>query len=548
MRRLLITVVILALVLPGQSTRSSADDRVNAILQAMTLEQRVGQLFMVSVYGKGLAESTAAFLQDMMPGGVALFTYNGSTPQEMTQTVNAWQSAVTKIGAQVPLLVAIDQEGGTVARLTDGFTPLPWGGALGAMPPDDARKVGQITAEELSAVGITMNLAPVVDVRTEPDNLFIERRALGTNPEMVGMAGAAFVQGMLDRNMIGTLKHFPGHGPAGDSHTSLPVVNYDRARVESEELVPFLMGIKGGAEVVMVGHLVYPALDPTPSLPASLSPTIIQDVLRKQLGFDGVVMTDAVDMGAITDHFDRPTAAVMAIKAGIDLIATGPNMPMTEQQVMKRAIIDAVKRGDIAESRIEDSVRRILALKAKHNLLDWSPLDPAKASQRVNSAAHQPIVDQIYLNTITIAQDSYKHLPLTPGAQKVAVIFPGAYPSVQRECTAIDKPFRSLAYSLAPTIEEQAFARTTARDADVAIIFTYNIGEYPSQAKLVNTVPPEKAIVVSLQNPFDIERGIQPGAYVAAFNSYPAALKAVCAVLYGKHPAVGRWQAGIKAN
>ena len=514
----------------------------------MTLEQRVGQLFMVSVYGKGLAESTSTFLQDMMPGGVAMFTYNGSTPQEMTQTVNAWQSAVTKIGAQVPLLVAIDQEGGTVARLTDGFTPLPWAGALGAMPPDDARKVGQITAEELSAVGINIDLAPVVDVRTEPDNLFIERRTLGTNPEMVGMAAAAFVQGMQDQHVIGTLKHFPGHGPAGDSHTSLPVVTYDRARVESEELVPFLMGIKGGAEVVMVGHLVYPALDPTPGLPASLSSVIIQDVLRKQLGFDGVVMSDAVDMGAITEHFDRPTSAVMAIKAGIDMIATGPNMPMTEQQVMKYAIIDAVKRGDISEARIAESVRRILALKAKYNLLTWSPLDPAKASQRVNSAAHQPIVDQIYLNTIAIAQDVYKRLPLTPGAQKVAVIFPGAYPSVQRECAAIDKPIRSFAYSLSPTAEEQASARTTARDADVVIIFTYNIGEYPAQAKLVNVVPPEKAVVVSLQNPFDIERGIQPGAYVAAFNSYPSALKAACAVLYGKHPAVGRWQAGVKAN
>ncbi len=548
MRRLLILLLTFALVMPGQLTRLAADDRVTMILQSMPLEQRVGQLFMVSVYGKGLAETTSAFLQDMTPGGVAMFTYNGSTPQEMTQTINAWQSAVSKIGAQVPLLVAIDQEGGTVARLTDGFTPLPWGGALGAMPPEDARKVGQMAAEELGAVGINVNLAPVVDVRTEPNNLFIERRALGTNPEMVGMAASAFVQGMQDRNVIGTLKHFPGHGPAGDSHTTLPVVTYDRARVESEELVPFLMGIKGGAEVVMVGHLVYPALDPTPGLPASLSPVIIQDVLRKQLGFDGVVMTDAIDMGAITDHFDRPTSAVMAIKAGVDMIATGPNMPMAEQQVMKQAILDAVKRGDISEARIEESARRVLALKAKHGLLNWSPLDPAKANQRVNSAAHQPIVDQIYLNTITFAQDAYKRLPLTPGGQKVAVIFPGAYPSVQRECAAIDKPIHSFAYSLSPTVEEQASARTTARDADVVIIFTYNIGEYPAQAALVNVVLPEKAIVVSLQNPFDIERGIQPGAYVAAFNSYPSALKAACAVLYGKHPAVGRWQAITTRN
>jgi beta-N-acetylhexosaminidase len=541
MRVAILVVLACALIAPGSAfARPALDAQVDSILASMPLDQRVGQLFMVSVYGKGLPEASNAFLRDMMPGAVALFDYNGAVPQEFTQTVNAWQTVAIQIGAHVPLIVAIDQEGGPVTRLTQGFTPLPWGGALGAMPSEDARKVGQIAAEELRAIGVSMNLAPVADVRV-PEGVFIERRTFGHDPSTVSAAVSAYAQGLQERGVIAVLKHFPGHGPAGDSHGVLPVVNYKRDHVDSVELAPFRAAIQNGAEVVMVGHLVYPALDPTPGLPASLSPVIVGDMLRKQLGFDGVVMTDAMDMAAIVDHFTRPVAAVMAIRAGVDMIASGPHTPMSDQQAMKRAVLDAVKRGDLSETRIAEAARRVLKLKAMHGLLSWTALDANTTDKRIDVVAHQPIVDSIYMDTIAIAQDTYKRLPLSPGAQKVGVIFPGVYPAVQRECAAIDKPFRAFAYTLSPTTDEQLAARTIARDADVVLIFTFNIGDYPSQAALVNAVPPEKAVVVALQNPYDIERGIQPAAYVLAFNSYPSAFEATCAVLYGKHAAVGVW-------
>jgi beta-N-acetylhexosaminidase len=260
------------------------------------------------------------------------------------------------------------------------------------------------------------------------------------------------------------------------------------------------------------------------------------------LGFQGVVMTDAMDMGAIVDHFTQPVAAVMAIRAGVDLITTGPHTPLLDQQAMKRAILDAVKRGDLSESRIEESVRRVLRLKARHGLLNWLPLDPSTADQRVGLPAHQEITGAIYLDTVAIVQNTGERLPLKPGAQKVALIYPGIYPSVRRECEAIDRPFQAYAYTLYPSAEEQESVRSIARDADVVLIFTYNIEDFPSQADLVNGVPPDKAVVVAMQSPYDLERGIQPSAYVTAFNAYPAAFKATCAVLYGQHPAVGRWQ------
>ncbi|MEP7285961.1 MAG: glycoside hydrolase family 3 protein [Chloroflexota bacterium] len=520
----------------------SPDSQVNALMQNMTLDQRVGQLFMVSLYGEELSTTGQNFLRDMQPGAVAMFSYNGTSPQAINQTINAWQKVSTQTGAQIPLLVAIDQEGGTVIRLTDGFTQLPWGGALAAMPSDDAQTVGKIAGQELSAVGINMNLAPVVDVRTLPDNFFMERRMMGSDPAAIGAAASAYIKGMRENGVIGVLKHFPGHGAAGDSHTMLPVVNYDLDHVNTVELTPFRVGIENGAEAIMVGHLVYPALDPTPGLPASLSPKIVGDVLRKQLGFQGVAITDAMDMAAIVDHFTRPVAAVMAIRAGIDMIATGPHTPIAEQQAMKQAILDAVQRGDLPEARINEAVQRILMLKAKHGLLAWAALNPVDAVQRVDIIAHQPMIEQIYLDTISIVHDPLHYLPLTPGARKVAVIYPGIFPSLLRSCSDIDTPAAVLSYTLAPTLTEQAAARSVSQKADVTLIFTYDIDDYPAQAYMVNNVPANKTIVIALQSPYDLQHGIQPSTYVAAFNAYPSAFKAVCAVLYGNHPAVGKWQ------
>ncbi len=511
--------------------RPALDTQVDSILNRMTLEQRVGQLFMVSFDGKTLTDTTEPFLRQMQPGAVAMFSSNAGSPAEITETVNSWQQVAIQTGAKLPMLIAVDEEGGPVTRLIKGFTPMPWGAALGAMPLEDARRVGEMEAEELLAVGITMNLAPVVDVRSIP-NEFIERRTLGSDPATVGEAASAYVQGLADGGVIGVLKHFPGHGPATDSHNGLPIVTYDLQQVEAVELAPFRYAIQNGAQVVMVGHLVYPALDPTPDLPASLSPRVIGDVLRKELGFDGVAMSDAMDMGAIVDYYSRPKASVMAIQAGIDLIATGPHTPLSEQLAMKQAVLDAVNQGQIPLSRIDEAVRRILKLKFDHHLLNWIPLAPNTAILRVNAGDHQNVVDAVYQDTVHILKDANHLLPLDTAKQKIALVFPGAYPSVERECMAFGKPAASFAYSLVPTPDQQSAVRFLAREVDVVVIFTFNIVDNPGQATLVNTIPPEKAVVVALQDPYDIERGIQPSAYVAAYNSYPSAFKAACTVLY----------------
>src|SRR5258708_24572268 len=218
--RAVLLVALVAMAIPGAQrtifARSPLDQQVGQLLQAMTLDQRVGQLFMVSLYGEELSDSGIMFLRQMTPGAVAMFSYNGTSPQVINQTINRWQSVAIQAGAGVPLLVAIDQEGGTVNRLTDGFTALPWGPALGAMPPSDAQAVGKMAGEELSAVGFNMNLAPVVDVRTRPDNVFMEKRMFGSDPQVVAAAGARCNQGSSHMWVVFGLKSFFRCSAGGD--------------------------------------------------------------------------------------------------------------------------------------------------------------------------------------------------------------------------------------------------------------------------------------------------------------------------------------------
>ncbi|MFN8419377.1 MAG: glycoside hydrolase family 3 protein [Anaerolineae bacterium] len=516
-------------------------DPIEQLLQSMTLETRVGQLFMVSFFGEGITDTAREFLQTVQPGAFALFRSNGETPDRATQIINDLQQVAVSTGANLPMIMAIDHEGGTVVRLTAGFTALPWGPALGAMPEADSYAVGAMAAQELRAVGITMNLAPVADVRSDPSKKFMEKRSFGTDPQLVGTGVVGYTRGLQDNNVTAVLKHFPGHGAADDSHTVLPTITESKEQLQQIDLVPFEMGIAAGADAVMIGHLVVPAYETVPDWPASLSAIIVTDLLRKQLGFNGVIMTDALDMGAIVNNVAPPEAAVIALQAGVDMVVAGPHMPIGEQLKMRDAVLEALRTGKLPLEQINDSVRRILKLKQKYGLLSWQPLDPRTAVDRIQSAAHSAALDQIYQDTVAIARDQFKLLPLNPAEQRVLLVFPGSFPAIQSECLVLDPRSKGYAYSLNPVQEEIASVRISARDADVVVIFTYNISENPFQRDLVNAIDPQKTVVVALQSPYDIEEGIQPGAYVTVFNAYPPSFKAACNVLYGQHPALGRW-------
>lgn len=511
---------------------------VTQLLNSMTLEQKVGQLFLVSAYGPGVNDTTAAFIRTVMPGGVALFGSNGTTPDQVTATVNAWQSMATQVGAKVPLLVSTDQEGGPVTRLSDGFSPFPAGPALAAMPPTDARTVGRVVGAELGAVGINTDLAPVTDVQTVISNPVMDGRSFGSDPDRVGNAAAAFNAGLNDSGVIGVLKHFPGHGDASDSHVGLPTVNDPLSRVESVELQSFRLAIQAGAEVVMVGHLIYPALDPVPDRPASLSPVIIQNVLRGQLGFKGLVITDALDMGAVVDNYTPDSAAVQALLAGADMITTGPHLPLSAEQAMYQNMLNAVHSGTLSEARIDEAASRVLTLKAQHGLLTWTALDVSAAADRINVDAHRNLLQPAFANAITVARNNHGLLPVQPGGNTI-ILYPGIYPATQRLCATHDPRASSFSFSQTPTSDEIGTAAKLAQLADRVIIFTYNAVDEPAQQALVRALPSDRTIAVALDNPYDFTTFPNVGGYVLSYTPTPDAFAAVCNVVYGSYTAVG---------
>ncbi len=503
----------------------------------LTLEQQVAQMFMVTVHGAQLPEVGRAFLQRWQPGALVLFNSNVGSPEAITRLTNSYQQAITDVGG-LPLLIAIDQEGGRVQRLMEGFTTLPSASLLTASNnPELIAAVGTAVAEELRAVGINMNLAPVADLETNPDNPVIRRRSFGSDPEITGDALAAYVNGLQAGGVLATLKHFPGHGDtSSDSHVELPVLPFDRERLLSSETIPFQKAMNAAA--VLVSHISYPEIEPLPDLPASLSPRIVQGMLRDTLHYEGIVMTDALDMDAVDRQYDYAQAAVLAVQAGVDLVVVGPGVGLEAQAAMIQAVIDAVHNGDIAAARIRESALRIVDTKARFDLLDWQPLDPGSAAERMNSAAHTAVIEDLFQAAVTVVYDDHDLLPVPPD-RSVAVVYLATRNYTIPACSAYRDTIRWVAAAQRPGPEEIAWAADAARVVDTVIVFTDNAAENGQQQALVQALPPEKTAVVALSSPYDWQRFTEIGAYVLTHSPLPPAIPAACAVLFGAVPATG---------
>ncbi len=514
----------------------SPDERIEATLAALTLEQRIAQMFMVTLHGPILTDVGADFLRTFQPGAISLFTANISSAQGAAALTADFQRTIAAAGG-VPLLIAVDQEGGVVARLTEraGFTVLPAPILLTAAGNDLAERAGALTAQQLRAVGIQMNLAPVADLETNPDNPIIRRRAFGSHPDIVSEAIAAYVRGLQTGGVMATLKHFPGHGEtAQDSHAVLQALDLTRERLETVELVPFRAGIAAGGAAVMVAHIWYPAYD-AQRIPASLSHAVVTGLLREQLGFDGLVLTDALDMNAIDLEFPFTEAAVMAVEAGVDLLVLGPSAGLEAARRAHQALLDAVMTGRIPPERIADSVRRILRAKFEYGILDGTAPDPTA----IDRAAGEALIADLFAAAVTVVYDSSDRIPLDPDVP-VTMIFPGTRYDIQRECAPYREDIRWWAINDTPTDAEIAAAALLGRDAGTFVVWTQQVAANPAQADLVNALPSERTIAVALASPYDWELYPGVGAYLALYVPLPQAVPPACAVLFGARSATGR--------
>lgn len=517
---------------------SAQTDPIQARIDQMTLQQKVGQMFMIHTYGNRLSFVGRDLLQTWQPAGVVLFDNNIGTPQAITQLTNEYQSAMVEVGA-TPLFVSTDQEGGWIMRMREGFTELPPIALVTATDnPDLSHRMGLAMATEISAVGINLNLAPVADLDTNPNNTVIGRRSPGGYPELVGRMLENYIAGMQSGGVIATVKHFPGHGDTlEDSHIFLPQIGHTLEFLRGRELIPFIHAINANVGAVMVAHIWFSTID-NQELPATLSYNVITGLLRGELGYNGIIMTDAMDMDAITARYTPEESAIRAVLAGVDLVVYGAGFSEARQQGAMQAVYDAVLDGRIDESRIDESVYRILSAKAEYGLMDWQPLDPSTAPERISSAQTTNLLPEVFDAGVTVASDQFDKVPMD-NQTRVAIIYPGQRTLIPRECELYHPDIQWLPVSNAPTSEEIDSAIELAGRVDTAIVFTRNAITEPAQVDLVRALPPEKTVAVALYSPYDGREFVDVGAYIITYAPQDPGISTVCKILFGVLPAQG---------
>lgn len=344
----------------------SSKDILAAKIAGMTLEQKIGQMLLAGIDGTKLDSEAKRMIAEDDIGGIILYKDNISSLKSMVSLINTLKQSNSS--NQVPLFMSVDQEGGKVSRMPEEYAAIPANSKVGIVnQKESAAEMGRLLAREVLSAGFNMNFAPVLDINSNPDNPVIGERSFGNNAELVSRLGIAEMKGIASEGAIPVIKHFPGHGDTSvDSHLELPVVNKSAAGLAKLEWLPFQAAVKEGADAVMVAHILYPQLDP--DKPASLSAEIIGGLLREQMGFGGVVITDDLTMGAITDHYTLPAAAVDTVLAGSDILLIAHEY--SNEQKVRAALLESVRSGVIPESRIDESVYRILALKEKYKITD----------------------------------------------------------------------------------------------------------------------------------------------------------------------------------
>ncbi|MGE5347368.1 MAG: glycoside hydrolase family 3 protein [Acidithiobacillales bacterium] len=557
---------------PAQPAKARAS--VPPELKKMSLEERVGQLFVVSGHGIFLNDAAAAWKElarqvtENHVGGIVWFR------SEVYETAVLNQK-LQKL-AKVPLLFSADLEAGSGMRFDD----LLWGPwAMAVAATGDAaleERRAKATAEEARALGVGQIYAPVADVNVNPDNPVINVRSFGEDPQEVARFVSASVKGFQEGGVLATLKHFPGHGDtAVDSHRALPVLSAGRERLDAVELVPFRAGLEAGARSVMVGHIALPSIDPTlapplrpmpadaeyqsaPSevtaqatMPASLSPPVVTELLRNQLGFSGLVVTDAMKMNGVAAYFDPGEAAVRAILAGDDMILASPD---TDAAI--KAVLAAVKAGRISMKRIDEAVERILAEKKRLGLPGPAGPDLAAISRTVGSPGHDALEEEIARRSLTLVRLQDGVLPLKKETKLLSLVVADE-PTLKGPAEALTTDLKSRVPAVRTVLldprstpDDVKIAVAASTETDVVLLSLFvraRSGQGPiavPQPALV-AIPQvlttgKPVIAVAFGSPYLLRDFPGLKTYVCAWGAQEVMQKAAAAALFGEAAFGGR--------
>jgi beta-N-acetylhexosaminidase len=502
---------------------------VEKTIRRMSLEEKIGQLVVTRYSGEFFNSESESFknLENLVKnyhlGGLILF---GGEPLETAYFTNHFQKL-----ARAPLLIASDLERGAGNQVT-GATLFPPLMALGAADSEElAYEMGMITAIEGRALGIHMTYAPVVDVNINPDNPIINTRSVGEDPELVARITRAFIQGCQTYGMMATAKHFPGHGDTDlDSHSLLPTINADEDRLWRVELYPFKVAIDSGVRAIMTAHLYVPALDPEKGVPATLSPAILTDLLRKRMGFKGLIVTDALEMGGITGYFGQEEAALRALKAGVDLLLLPPD-PVKVIDYLKQA----VNRSELPLSLVEQSLRRVLQAKARLGLRRNRYVSLERLPRILGKPEFKEIARRTFASAITLVKNENNLIPVVPGKKVVILSLssdPGDYYAGRRFATELNRriPMSLAFYADGDTGKEKLEEATAeALKADLVVVALFSslragkgsVDLEPTHAELIKNIKAAgiQVVTVSFGSPYFLRHFPEVDGYLCVYRN-----------------------------
>ncbi|MGB3713201.1 MAG: glycoside hydrolase family 3 N-terminal domain-containing protein [Candidatus Promineifilaceae bacterium] len=512
-------------------------------------EALIDQKLMLAFKGTEPPDRILTLLEERAIGGFSLFRpSNVKSPAQVRVLTTTLQSAAAQAG-HPRLLIATDQEGGQLVSMGEGTIQFPGNMALGATrDPDLAHLVGRAIGMELAALGININYAPVCDLNTNPDNPNVGVRAFGDDPELVSQLAVAMITGMQEAGVAATAKHFPGNGESAiDPHYGVPVLSHNEKRLDEYELVPFQRAIEANVKVMMTAHVAIPALTGRADLPATLSPKIMTGLLREKMGYEGLLISDALDMGAITQGLGQVIDVIAAVRAGIDLL-----LLMHDEEAEERVTAGlqlAAARGLLGDIRIKDSINRILSLK------DWIGGFRQPGFNVVGCADHLELERTVAHRSITLIRNEMRLLPLKlPAEARIAVVTPKSEDLTPADTSSYIRP--ALADSIReyhpnvdefivsqkPSASELSALNVDSAEFDLIIAGTTSASMQPQQGVMVDQliatgVP---VVTVAMRTPYDLMAYPRTNTHICTYGIQPSTMVALAAALFGKIPFRGK--------